>query len=140
METTIHTQEKQKPSYLWWENIQTDVRTLAGVAFYNAQFGEFKLKIDALEFLTPNETGLLERAQLFCKAIGSQNNKVEYRIEKVVKRQGKKFWQRLKVGEGVQNPDDGGAITLSIPPFDMGYRLVLIPAQEQEEATAKIAA
>ena len=102
---------------LWWEDKEAGVRSYAGVAFYDELFGEYRLKPDSL---------FGDERQILCRAESFINESIRYRVEVVQKRSGK-FWRRQKIGEGYSNVEEtGGDIYLEIPPYNHGYRLVLI--------------
>ena len=125
MENSIETREfKASPVYrLWWEDKQTGVRTHAGVAFYNEQFDEYRLKPDAL---------FGDERQFYCRIESSLDESIRYRVE-VVKRKMGRFWRRQKIGEGYSHIEEtGGDIYLEIPPYNTGYRLIIILNDEQD--------
>lgn len=111
--------------YLWWENTQTGKRTPAGVAFHNPEFGEFKIRMDSVELFTQGENGL-EKAQIYCKAVGSHQERVEYRVEKVIKKPGQRFIKRFRIGDGYSDSTTNGEIHIDIPPYTSIHKLILV--------------
>lgn len=110
-----------KPHSLWWENTRTNLRTYAGVAFYDDRFGEFRLRANVFD----------EGKQLYCRAIQSENEKVAYRVE-IVKKKNGKFWKREKAGEGLLSKETNGEIHLQVPPYES--KLILVPSEENFNA------
>lgn len=117
--------EDTRTYYLWWEKTLSGKRTPAGVAFHNAEFGEFKIKIDSIEFLTSGDGGL-EKAQIYCKAVGSFQDRIEYRVEKVIKKPGQRFLKRFRIGDGFSDSTTKGEIHIDLPPYTSGYKLILV--------------
>ena len=102
---------------LWWEDKEAGVRSYAGVAFYNDRFDEYQLKLDSL---------LGERRPFYCKVESFINESIRYRVEVVQRKRGR-FWRRQRIGEGYSHVEEtDGDIYLEIPPYNHGYRLVLV--------------
>ena len=97
-------QTKTQTHYLWWLNPQSGKRHNAGVAFFSDEFSEFRLKLDCFP-----------QNQFYLKAIGAQDQRVEYRAEIVQKRQGK-FVGRRPVGIGYSN-QEGSEVHIELRPF-----------------------
>ena len=115
---------------LWWEDKATRVRTHAGVAFYNERFDEYHLKPDSL---------FGDERQFFCRIESFINESIRYRVEIVKKKYGK-FWRRQKIGEGYSNTaETNGDIYLEIPPYNAGYRLIIVLSDEQDGGENEVA-
>ena len=105
--------EMKKPEklHLWWKDQYTEKRHYAGVAFYEEAYGEYRLKIDFLQ-------GAFEGARpIYLRALGSQEERVLYRAEVAVKKNGK-YAGRFPVGEGFSSKDTEGDIIIDLGPFE----------------------
>lgn len=72
----------------------------AGVSFYNPTYGEYILKIDE----EPSEK------QYFLKPCGSENDRIDFRMELVVKKKDGTFLKRQLVGRGYSDESTSGNI------------------------------
>jgi hypothetical protein len=75
----------------------------AGVSFYNTSFGEYALRIDE----EPSEK------HYYLKPCASENDRIEYRMELVIKKRDGKFLKRQLVGYGYSNTETGGNIHIN---------------------------
>lgn len=75
----------------------------AGVSFYNSTYGEYLLKIDE----EPSEK------QYFLKPFGSEGERVNYRMELVIKRKDGTFLKRQLVGTGYSDEKTGGNVFIN---------------------------
>ena len=82
--------------YLSWFDPDKKQYSSAGVAFYDEKYGEYELRIDSLQ------------GKYFLKAIGTNNNKIQYRVE-IFKN------HRYPVGQGTTKDGD---IFMDIPPYN----------------------
>lgn len=94
-----------KPFLLWWFDKQTNRNLPAGVAFYDEKFDEYRLKLD----IHPDN-------QYYLKTSGSQNGIIQYRVEVVIKKDGK-FHQRKIVGEGISSKATKGDVYIDLGPY-----------------------
>ena len=113
METNKTT--KNETFQLWWYDQQTNKYYPAGVAFHDEQFGEYRLKID----MHPEN-------QYYLKPMDSTNGYINFRVEVVIKRNGK-FHQRRPIGEGFSSPDTNGDIVMNLGPYS---RKLLLGAKQ----------
>jgi len=97
-------EQKNRPLQLWWFDTETKKNMSAGVAFYDEKFGEYRLKID-----------VYPETQYYAKAISLQSDLALYRMEVVIKKDGK-FYQRKTVGEGHSSPNTNGDIFFDFGP------------------------
>ncbi|MBK24510.1 MAG: hypothetical protein CME70_11000 [Halobacteriovorax sp.] len=97
--------QKNETFQLYWFEPQSNKYFPAGVAFHDEQFGEYRLKID----MYPDN-------QYYLKALNSTDETVSYRVEVVVKKNGK-FHQRKVVGEGYSSSQTNGDIIMSLGPY-----------------------
>lgn len=89
--------------FLGWLDPRDKSILPAGVAFYNENFGEFFLKIDE----EPAEK------QYFLKPYSTDSDRVEYRLELVVKNKDGKFLKRQKVGLGIKDKSTDGSVHIT---------------------------
>lgn len=111
--------KKSQRFFLYWRDQNSGVQLPAGVAFFDENFGEYRLKIDAL----PDEKAY------WVKPIGTSNGKTSYRVEAVIKKAGK-FSHRVEIGYGESSPVTNSDIHMDIGPF--GRRLVLMDKSQHE--------
>ena len=97
---------KSQKLRLYWIDTSTGKKFPAGVGFHLPEFGEFRLKIDALS----------DEKQYFVKAVGGSDDRVNYRVEVVIKTAGR-FSHRSEIGTGYMDKDTGGLICMDIGPF-----------------------
>lgn len=94
-----------KPFLLWWYDEKTNRNLPAGVAFYDEQFSEYRLKLD----IHPD-------TQYYLKPTGVQDESVSYRAEVVIKKDGK-FHQRKVIGQGTSSKETSGDIFIEFGPY-----------------------
>ena len=97
--------QKSKKLELSWIDKETGKTFPAGVGFYLAEYGEFRLKLDGLG-----------GEQYFAKPVSGSEDRVNYRVEVVVKSNGK-FARRAEIGTGYMDTNTGGFIYMDIGPF-----------------------
>ena len=92
--------------YLFWcdENLKRQVP--AGVAFYQDEYGEYRLKIDVIS----------DDKTFYVRATGVQGETATYRVETAIKRNGK-FSHRSLIGSGFRNKETNNDIVMDIGPF-----------------------
>lgn len=98
--------KKSQKLGLYWIDTVTGKKFPAGVGFHLPEYGEFRLKIDALS----------DEKQYFAKPVGAQDDRVNYRVEVVVKNAGR-FSHRSEIGTGYMDSNTGGFIYMDIGPF-----------------------
>ena len=82
-------ENKKETFYLGWLDPRDKRIRDAGVAFFDEEYAEYFLKID-------EDQG----KSFYLKAIGSSDNKTNYRMEQVLKRKDGTFLKRQCVGDG----------------------------------------
>lgn len=97
--------QKSKRLNLFWLCGQTGRKHPAGVAFFNEEQGDYRLKIDVMP----------EDKTLFLKATSSSEDTAYYRVEAAVKKAGRVV-HRAQVGSGYAKKDDS-VIYMDIGPF-----------------------
>lgn len=100
------TEKKNEKFSLYWVCNQTGRKHPAGVAFFNETQGDYRLKVDVMP----------EEKIVYLKASSLHEGKVLYRIETVVKKNGRPA-HRTEIGAGYANADDGYPIYMDIGPF-----------------------
>ena len=98
--------QKSQKLNLYWIDTLSGKKFSAGVGFHLAQYGEFRLKIDALS----------DEKQYFVKAVNSVDDRVNYRVEVVIKNNGR-FSRRAEIGTGYMDENTGGYIYMDLGPF-----------------------
>lgn len=98
--------QKSQKLNLYWIDTVTGKKFPAGVGFHLPEYGEFRLKIDALS----------DEKQYFAKVVGASDDRVNYRVEVVVKSNGR-FSHRSEVGSGYMDKNTGGFVYMDIGPF-----------------------
>lgn len=88
---------------LGWLDPRDNTVNHAGVSFYNTNYGEYLLKIDE----EPSEK------QYFLKPFASENDRVEYRMELVIKRKDGRFLKRQLVGTGYSDAKTDGNVFIN---------------------------
>ena len=101
----MESQNSQKLK-LYWIDTVTGKKFPAGVGFHLPEYGEFRLKIDALS----------DEKQYFAKPVSGKDDRVNYRVEVVIKSAGK-FSHRSEIGTGYMDSNTGGFIYMDIGPF-----------------------
>lgn len=104
-------QKSQKLRLLWIDK-ETGQKFPAGVGFHIPEYGEFRLKIDALS----------DDKQYFVKPVSGAEDRVNYRVEAVVKIGGR-FSHRTEVGTGYMDNNTGGYIYMDVGPFSRSLAL-----------------
>lgn len=107
--------QKSERLNLFWLCSQTGRKHPAGVAFFNNEQGDYRLKIDIMP----------EDKTLFLKAVSSSADTTYYRIEAAVKKAGRVV-HRAEIGSGYAKKDDS-TVYMDIGPFSR--MLVLEQAQ-----------
>lgn len=119
----METKKNRNMHYLWWVNQNTQKRFCAGRAFYSETTGDYALFINLLE-ASSNEG---RRDEIYLKPIQSTDESIYYRIEKVIRRDGKKH--RFCIGEAFKNESTKGDIQMNIEPLtSYSKKLVMILA------------
>lgn len=104
-ENKVDQRQKTERQNLYWLCSQTGRKHPAGVAFFNEEQGDYRLKVDVMP----------EDKILFLKAVSSSDEVTYYRIEAAVKKAGRVV-HRAEVGSGYAKSDDS-AIYMDIGPF-----------------------
>lgn len=104
--------QKNQKLNLYWIDTQTGKKFPAGVGFHVPEYGEFRLKIDALS----------DEKQYFAKPFGGADDRVNYRVEVVIKSNGR-FARRAEVGTGYMDKNTGGFIYMDLGPFSRSLAL-----------------
>ena len=99
--------QKTKKLNLYWIDTNTGKKIPAGVGFHIPEFGEFRLKIDALS----------DEKQYFAKPVSGSDDRVNYRVEVVIKSSGR-FSHRSEIGNGYMDKNTGGFIYMDVGPFN----------------------
>lgn len=94
---------KNETLTLGWLDPRDDSINHAGVSFYNPTYGEYLLKIDE----EPSEK------QYFLKPCASEDDRITYRMELVLKRRDGSFLKRQLVGTGYSNAETGGSVFIN---------------------------
>ncbi len=108
---------------LFWMNPVTGKRLNAGKAFYDEKFGEYRLKIDEA----------CEDKQYYLKPIGLINDELRYRLELVIKKNGK-FHHREEKGDGYSNDATDGEVHID---FGSSMKVLVLsfnPKSKRKEA------
>jgi hypothetical protein len=98
--------------YLWWQSRETGRRLPAGIAFYDEKYNEYRLKIDYFQAILGDEA-----SPFYLKTVGKVDERVLYRAEAVVKRDGK-FHSRRVVGEGYLSAETDGEVFIDFGPME----------------------
>lgn len=104
-ENKIEQKQKSERLNLYWLCGQTGRKHPAGVAFFNEEQNDYRLKIDVMP----------EDKTLFLKAISSSDDVTYYRVEAAVKKAGRVV-HRAEVGSGYAKKEDS-TIYMDIGPF-----------------------
>lgn len=104
--------QKSQKLGLYWIDTTTGKKFPAGVGFHLPEYGEFRLKIDALS----------DEKQYFAKPVSGLEDRVNYRVEVVVK-SGGRFSHRSEIGTGYMDKNTGGFIYMDIGPFSRSLAL-----------------
>ena len=97
--------KKETHDLSWVEPEKSRERQVAGVAFYEEEYGEYRLKLD-----------MFPLNQYYLKAIGSKEGIVHYRAEVILKNNGK-FDRRRPIGVGYSGPESPNDIFIELGPF-----------------------
>jgi hypothetical protein len=111
-------EKKSEVISLWWMDQKTNTRQKAGVAFYEDKYGEYRLKIDFISAMQDRPS------HIYLKAVGSENNKVLYRAEALVKKNSREV-ARFSVGEGYSSKETYNEIFVNLGPFEKTLVLTL---------------
>lgn len=109
---------KAEKHYLWWLDRATGNRTMAGVAFFEEKYNEYRLKIDFLTAINDGPGGF------YLRVIGAIEDRVLYRAE-AVRKVGGKFAGRFPIGDGYSSPEAGGEVHIQLGPFERTLLLTL---------------
>ena len=82
--------EPAKPLSLYWLNVRNNKQEKAGVAFYQEKYGEYFLRIDK----EPDEK------RYYLKATDSSQDRINFRMDQVLKKPDGTFRKRQQVGRG----------------------------------------
>jgi hypothetical protein len=104
-ENKIEQKQKSERLNLYWLCSQTGRKHSAGVAFFNEEQGDYRLKIDVMP----------EDKTLFLKAVSASDGVTYYRVEAAVKKAGRVV-HRAEVGSGHAKKEDS-TIYMDIGPF-----------------------
>ena len=116
--------EKSETFYLSWFDPRTGSRKPAGVAFFDSEFGDYRLKLD-----------FFPECQYYLRCLGGDGASVQYRLEVVHKNKDGKFLRRVPVGVGNVAP---GNNEVRIIPFPFEKELLMtLPDTEKENRNAK---
>ena len=96
-------QNQNETFILGWLDPRDSSVNHAGVSFYNPTYGEYLLKIDE----EPNEK------QYFLKPCVSENDRITYRMELVLKHKNGSFRKRQLVGIGYSNAETDGNVFIN---------------------------
>lgn len=96
---------------LWWMDCRNNRRYPAGVAFYDEKYGEYRLKIDFLQTIQD------EPDQIYLKPVGTTDDRLLYRAEGVVKKNGR-FHSRRPIGEGYLLKEGEDEVNIELGPFE----------------------
>ena len=107
---------------LWWMNPVTGKRLRAGKAFYDEKFAEYRLKIDEA----------CEDKQYYLKPVGLVNDELKYRLEQVIKKNGK-FHHREEKGDGYSSDATDGEVFVDFASSMKVLVLSFNPASKQRE-------
>lgn len=97
--------QKSQRLQLNWLCSQTGRKQPAGVAFFNQEQGDFRLKVDIMP----------EDKTLFLKAVSSSDDTTYYRVESAVRKDGRVV-HRAEVGSGYAKKNDS-VVYMDIGPF-----------------------
>jgi hypothetical protein len=112
MNSTKKLTEKAEIYQLWWMSRETGHRIHAGIAFYDDRYNEYRLKIDFLQALMGDED-----ARFYLRPVGKIDDRIYYRVETIVKKNGK-FHARRLVGEGYSSTDTENEVYLDFGPVE----------------------
>jgi hypothetical protein len=104
---------------LTWVNPHTGAQFHAGVAFYDEQFGEYRLVLDG------------PRTVFNLKPVESNNHEVKYKVYCPITINGK-FSHKVEVGHGHSNQQTNGDILITIGRY--GSMRLLLPKLERKVA------
>lgn len=96
--------QKSKTYYLYWIHPKTLNRIMAGVAFYDETYCEFRLKIDDLK-----------DRKIYLKPIKSENDQIIYRVDEVLEIKGRKV--RRTQGQGIRSEQTKGQVHFEVTPY-----------------------
>lgn len=102
-ESTSQNQKKSDPLILGWLDPRDNTVNHAGVSFYNSTYGEYLLKIDE----DPSDK------QYFLKPFETEQGRINYRMELVIKRKCGRFLKRQRVGSGYSDEKTHGNVFIN---------------------------
>ncbi len=89
---------------LWWKDTNGK-HYPAGVAFYEPEWGEYRLKLH-----------IHPELQLYLRPMSTENDIIRYRVESVLKKAGK-FHSRRTVGDGICYSDKNKDVVMNFYPY-----------------------
>ncbi len=92
-------QKNDRGHDLYWMNPVTGKRLHAGKAFYDEKYAEYRLKIDEV----------CEDKQYYLRSVGFNEEIARFRLEQVIKKNGK-FHHREEKGDGYSSSQTDGEI------------------------------
>lgn len=102
----LNNNKKSEKFSLQWLCPLTGKKHPAGVAFFNEEQGDYRLKVDVMP----------EDKILYLKVSSMTDKKVLYRVEAAVRKNGR-VTHRTEVGTGYANVDEGYPIYMDVGPF-----------------------
>ena len=102
---------KTKKLYLFWSDEINDFRYIAGVAFREEEFGEYRLKVDSYP-----------HRRLYLKAVNTNEGRIDYRVDEVKKI--KNDIIRCQAGFGYGDKETNHDVVIHIVPH-LGEKLIL---------------
>ena len=108
---------KNKKLHLYWLDDVNSDQYSAGVAFREEEYGEYRLKIDSWP----------ER-RLYLKAVKTDNERIDYRVEEVIKI--KSEFIRISIGFGYGDKGTNHNVIIHIAPH-LRERLILSFEEER---------
>ena len=97
--------QKAEVFRLWWFDKEEKRHFPAGVGFHEEKYGEYRLKVD----VHPEN-------QYYLRPISSTGHEVRYRVEVVIKKNGR-FKDRKVIGEGYSNELTQGDVVMNLGPY-----------------------
>lgn len=101
---------KQETFPVYWQNVKTGEKYDAGIAFFNSENGEYRLKIDAFA----------SSDLYYLRPAAAEQGETYFVLEKVIQNRKKRFLKRVKLSEAVGTD----VIQMTVPPFG-NYKLVV---------------
>lgn len=110
---------KSERFYLYWKDESTQKQISAGVAFFQEEYGEYRLKVD-----------VMQGAQIFLRPVKNNNGSTFYRVELAIKKNDK-FSHRSAIGSGISSERTQNDVEMEIGPYTK--KLVLRVNQKANE-------